>query len=493
MKDTKRDLSVFKKATQQVVFPKDGSSYDGYSNSHYRRPKKQYTLEEVMKIIESGSVADQRALSQYMFEKDGFYKRILIHYATVLAYQGLLVPNPISGNKLSESFIKKKYVAALDYIEKLKLPDLLTRISKTVLVEGAYYGLLLEVNKDKFSIIDLSSMYCRSRLYDVDGNELVEFNICYFDHILDEDVKIAVLNSYPKIISDAYKLYRQGKLNSTWVILPATMGIHFSFFGDGRPFFLNVIPATIQYDDAVDTERERELEEIRKIIVQKIPHLTSTGELVFEPDEALEMHEGAVNMMKGNKNLSVLTTYADVEAIISKTTSDNNSNSLEKMLQNVYAESGTSGLIFATTGTQALPISIKNDIAFMMILGNKYSSFITFLLNSLFSNANVNFKYTILPIGEYNRSDYITDTLKLAQSGYSFLLPSIASGISQRDLINLKNLENDVLDLRELLIPLSTSYTESSGQVGRPEMKTEDKSPKTIQNEDAINNQGGSV
>ena len=51
--------------------------------------------------------------------------------------------------------------------------------------------------------------------------------------------------------------------------------------------FLNVIPATIQYDDAVETERERDLEEIRKIIVQKIPHLTDGG-LLFEPEEAAE-------------------------------------------------------------------------------------------------------------------------------------------------------------------------------------------------------------
>jgi hypothetical protein len=80
----------------------------------------------------------------------------------------------------------------------------------------------------------------------------------------------------------------------------------------------------------------------------------------------------------------------------------------------------------------------------------------------------------------------------LAQSGYSFLLPSIASGINQRDLINIKSLENDVLDLSEVLIPLSSSYTQSANPVGRPKMKTEDKSPKTIQNEDAIDNQGGS-
>jgi len=47
-------------------------------------------------------------------------------------------------------------------------------------------------------------------------------------------------------------------------------------------------------------------------------------------------------MMKGNKNVSVLTTYADVDAIVSKTTNDNSSSTLEKMMQNIYSEAGVS-------------------------------------------------------------------------------------------------------------------------------------------------------
>ena len=100
------------------------------------------------------------------------------------------------------------------------------------------------------------------------------------------------------------------------------------------------------------------------------------------------------------------------------------------------------------------------------------------------------FKYSILPISLYNRSDYITDTLKLAQSGYSFLLPALASGLSQQELVNIKSLENDVLKLNEVLLPLSSSYTQSNNEVGAPEKKDEDKAVKTIQNEDAIDRQG---
>ena len=127
-------------------------------------------------------------------------------------------------------------------------------------------------------------------------------------------------------------------------------------------------------------------------------------------------------------------------------------------------------------------ISIKNDIALMMVLGNKYSRFFTFIINSLFSNSNVTFKYTLLPISYYDASDYITDAFKLAQSGYSLLLPSLALGITQKDLLNLKDLENNALKLIDKLIPPSSAYTAgaSTGKVGRPELPADQKSQKTI-------------
>ena len=172
--------------------------------------------------------------------------------------------------------------------------------------------------------------------------------------------------------------------------------------------FLATIPETIDYDDAVQIEKDRDLEEIRKIIVQKIPHLQDGG-LLFEPNEAEVIHKGTVVMMKGNKNVSVLTTYADVDAIVSKTQNDATSQSIERALKNVYAEAGVSGQVFAPTGSQALSTSIKNDISIMMILANKYARFIGYIVNTLFSNSNISFKYTILPVSLYNQSDYITD------------------------------------------------------------------------------------
>lgn len=482
------DLTTFKKAIEGMIV-KSEKSWNNLNGYYYSGRKfKEYTKEEAEKIINSNNIYEQQKLSRAFYYKDSLYKRILIYYATLLKYVGLLIPNPIAGNELSTPYVLKRYNAALDYIEKFFLPELLTRISLNALIDGCYYGAICELSKTDFVLLDLPAEYCRSNFKDLHGNDIIEFNVRYFDSIMEESVRKQALKVYPKVISDYYYRYRKGQVKTAWVKIPTDIGFCFPFSDDGRPLFLDVIPAVIDYDAAVEINRERDLEEIRKIIVQKIPHL-SDGTLVFEPDEALEMHTGAVDMMRGNKNISVLTTYADVEAVVSKTSSEATTNALEKSLQNVYSKANASQQIFAPTGTQALSTSITNDMAMMMVLANKYSRFLTFIINFLFANANITFKYEILPVSWYNVSDYIKDTLKLAQSGYSFLLPAIAAGLTQKDLMNIKKLENDVLKLPELLIPLASSYTQDTGEVGRPKLSTEEKSPKTLQNEESLNNQ----
>lgn len=483
------DLATFKRVINEMVAKSDRSWNDSLGFSLHSRRIKEYTKEEVEQIINSSSLQRQQELSRNFFYKDGFYKRIIIYYATILKYIGILIPNPTAGNELSTPYVQKRYNNALDYLDKIGLPELLTRISMRALIDGCYYGVLQNVSKNDFVILDLPTEYCRSNFRDFHGNDIIEFNVQYFNTIIDEDVRKQALKIYPKEVADHYRRYKKSQVKTPWVKIPTSIGFCFSFSDDNRPLFLDVIPATIDYDEAVDTNKERDLEEIRKIIVQKIPHLQD-GTLLFEPDEAQVMHDGAVGMMKGNKNISVLTTYADVDSVVSNTSSEASTNALEKSLQNIYSNTGVSGQLFAPTGSQALMLSIKNDIALMMILGNKYSRFFTYIINYLFSNSNITFKYVLLPISYYDASDYITDSFKLAQSGYSYLMPTLALGITQRDLVNLKELENKALKLMEKLIPLSSAYTQGSGQVGRPELPADQKSQKTIQNEQALDNGG---
>ena len=484
-------ISSYSKAQQKMIATSDNTYGTlGTSRARYLERIRDYTPEKIERIITSGSLAEQQALSRNFFYKDGYYKQIIIHYATLLKYAGLLIPNPSLGKKLSTSHISKRYYNALDYVEKMNLPVFLTDCATRALIDGCYYGVIVQLDKQNFSVLDLPSGYCQTRYKDLNGDDLIEFDVSYFNSIVDLTAKEQALASYPKFIRDAYKKWQKQKSSNSWVIIPSDIGICFPFF-DGRPLFLSVIPASLEYDDAIQTERDRDAEEIRKILVQKIPHLQD-GRLLFEPDEAAEMHAGAVGMLKGNKNISVLTTYADVDAVVSKTTGESTSKTLEQIEKNIYAQAGVSGQIFSSTGSSTLDASIKNDIALMMYLANKFSRFITNSINRIYGNTNITFKYQILPVSIHNMDKFIDQSFKLSSSGYSYLLPAVALGLSQRDIVSLKELENDVLKLGEKLIPLSSSYTQSGDNaVGRPKLDDSEKAEKTIKNEESLDNQAG--
>ena len=484
-------ISSYSKAQQKMIATSDNTYGTlGTSRARYLERIRDYTPEKIERIITSGSLAEQQALSRNFFYKDGYYKQIIIHYATLLKYAGLLIPNPSLGKKLSTSHISKRYYNAIDYVEKMNLPVFLTDCATRALIDGCYYGVIVQLDKQKFSVLDLPSGYCQTRYKDLNGDDLIEFDVSYFNSIVDLTAKEQALASYPKFIRDAYKKWQKQKSSNSWVIIPSDIGICFPFF-DGRPLFLSVIPASLEYDDAIQTERDRDAEEIRKILVQKIPHLQD-GRLLFEPDEAAEMHAGAVGMLKGNKNISVLTTYADVDAVVSKTTGESTSKTLEQIEKNIYAQAGVSGQIFSSTGSSTLDASIKNDIALMMYLANKFSRFITNSINRIYGNTNITFKYQILPVSIHNMDKFVDQSFKLSGSGYSYLLPVVAFGLSQRDIVNLKELENDVLKLGEKLIPLSSSYTQSSDNpTGRPKLDDSEKAEKTIKNEESLDNQAG--
>jgi hypothetical protein len=135
----------------------------------------------------------------------------------------------------------------------------------------------------------------------------------------------------------------------------------------------------------------------------------------------------------------------------------------------------------------------------MMYLANKFARFVTNVVNDNFANSNISFKYTILPVTHQNEAKYIDSSYKLASSGYSLIVPALAQGLSQKDLVNIKDLENDVLGLTDKLIPPKTSFTDGGGgsgeEGGRPTKSADEKRDQTIKNEESVEKsktQGGS-
>ena len=102
-------------------------------------------------------------------------------------------------------------------------------------------------------------------------------------------------------------------------------------------------------------------QKLLKIIIQKMP-LDKNGDLIFDVDEAQQLHNNAVNMLQKAIGIDVLTTFADVEvADMADRNTTTTVDDLAKVERTVYNEAGTSQQQFNSDNNTALNNSILND------------------------------------------------------------------------------------------------------------------------------------
>ena len=452
-------IGEFKKAFSKMIATND-AAYTKSDARYIHSNKRCYTKEDINRIVESGDIIEQARLSEYFFKVNGIYKRIIVHYATFLRYAWILVPHiKDKKTKINDKKNSNAYYDATDFCSSFQIERKCALFMKDILVKGAYYGLLQD-NGDDVVIQDLPFEYCRSRYKNTQDIDIVEFNMSFFDTIREEDLRKQILKTYPKIVQKGYYSYKN-RGGPKWIFLPAEMGVYFCFFNE-RPFFLDLIPLLDDLEDYKGIDKERNLQSLKRIMTQTIP--IDKGELVFEPDEAETMHQGAVEMLRNNPDIDIITSYANIDLLDISSDADEVT-AVGDVLNLIYESAGVSKELFCATTEAGLTYSMNNDLAMLMVMGNNFAHFFTTLIDNKFSNKKLHFELIILPVSYYNSQDYTSEARQLATLGYSFLTPILTNGINQNNLADLKELENELLNLDEVLKPLQTSYTQS-GKVG---------------------------
>ena len=161
----------------------------------------------------------------------------------------------------------------------------------------------------------------------------------YFDDVFTDSIqRMLVLKTFPPEFEEGYKLYKKNKLSpefpgddNGWYFLTAGAAIKFNLNGEDFPPFMSVIPAIIDLDEAKALDKKKMLQQLLKIIIQKMP-IDKNGDLVFDVDEAQQLHNNAVQMLSKAIGVDVLTTFADVNVA---DMSDNNNNTTTDTLQRV--------------------------------------------------------------------------------------------------------------------------------------------------------------
>lgn len=454
-----------------------------------------YTLDDVKNALDSLSLTEMRKISRYFYAANTSYRRQIDHFAQLYKYYYVVDFKHASQQKKKNSLLKI-YNETLDFLDSINIRDIFGYISQRVFIDGAFFGYVNEFEDNRITITQLNPNYCRSRDTSAYGTACVEFNVQYFARYTDEKDREKTLRNFPKGVRSYWNAYNTGKVISPWVRLPTESSC--AFFMDSKcapPIYSSIIDI-INFSDYKNIEKKRDSSELEKLLVQQFK-LDEDGDLDVLMEEMAGMHEAVSSMMSNYDNIDVLTTIANTVDLKDTQSNSNRSGetNLQKMLLPKYENAGLSSEIFYATGGTTLEYSVNNATSFMSQLIDKYSTWLSMLCYSKFKYGKIIPIVTILPITWYNQSKMSDMYIKNSQYGFSWILPYVASGKKQSTLLDNAYIEQEVLDLSNVMRPLSSSFTQKdngsgangqpkkpAGQPGRPEKPMEEKSDKTIAN-----------
>lgn len=318
----------------------------------------------IIKALAENDLAVLREVSNYFYRVSGIYQRACNYFATMYRYDWYVVPENY-GNDVKEEKVISEFIKILNFLDNSYVKKVCGDIALNVVRNGAYYGYIVD-SPDSIMLQELPIGYCRQRYYS--GNKpVIEFNMRFFDDkFSDVSYRLKVLSMFPKEFSKGYVLYKQGKLiddcaNSPWAqglqgwyMLDPEKTVKFCFNNGDMPLFANSIPALIDLDAAQDLDRRKQMQKLLKILVQKLP-MDKNGDLIFDVDEARDIHNNAVEMLRRAIGVDVLTTFTDVESIdMSDKATTTSKDDLEKVERSVFNSMGLSQNLFNANGNLSL-------------------------------------------------------------------------------------------------------------------------------------------
>ena len=465
---------------------------------------------EVLRAINNGDLKAMREISNFFFKTSGIYARLCRYMAYLYRYDWVITPY-VNDTNIKKEKILDSFNKALFALDNFDVKAFCNDVALKVVKNGCFYGYLIPT-ADRMTVQELPSDYCRSQFKTASGAPVVEFHMKFFDdYFRDTNQKMRMLKLFPKEFAKGYILYKEGKLppqfsgdTSGWFTLDPEFSVKFNLNGEDYPPFISVIPAILDLDSALELDRKKMQQQLLKIIVQQMP-IDKNGDLVFDVDEAAELHNNAVNMLGKAIGLDVLTTFADVsvETLTDNSAIDASNDSIENAKQAVFDMAGVSQMQFNTDGNIALDKSILNDEAMMYNLVIQFKDFLNRIIKPFNKTPKKMFiRAEMLPTTIYNYKEMAKLYKEHTQLGYSKMLPQIALGQSQSSILATAHFENEVLDLINVFIPPITSNTmngdmlkkddpnsknPNSKEAGRPtkESQGESVTEKTIQNQEA--------
>lgn len=417
-----------------------------------------------------------RQLSNYLYNTSSEYRRIIWYIALMPTYAWKLDPLCLHSGKVDMDRYRKSYFKQLEQIEKMNLRHEMQKAMKVAFRNDVFYGYEYE-SKDSYFIRHMNPDYCQISSFE-EAVYRYKFDFSYFDQS-----GIDISNE-PEEFQNKYQQYKDTKIR--WIELDIDKAVCFKVNEDIDeyiPPFSGMFEAIFDLDDYKKLKKNKTETDNFLLLSQKIPMDEKNPELnkfLIDIDTAQVFDAGLQSVTP--LGIGVITSPMPIEAIKLEQ-SKNQNDTVSEAQRELFSSAGVSQFIFNSDKNTSIGLSKSiisdEEISFAML--RQIETWVNRKIRKIAGQYKHNFK--ILDISRYNESEKQTALKESAQASLPTKIEYAAShGLSPLDFYNNAILENVVLGINEMLVPLASSHTQSDG--GRPQAGESKKADSTQVNQD---------
>ena len=385
--------------------------------------------------------------------------------------------------KNDKDSILESYQSTLEILEKMNLQYEFLKVYCNCLIQDVFYGVVyFDENSDQKTsmfFLPLPADYCRIQGIFPNGNFAFAMDMSYFKRNKE------LLEIWGEPFTSMQKEYE--KTGVKYVLCPQEYSVCLKFRAEDTemilPPFAGLFSALLGLQELEDIQAIASEQEIYKLLVATIPLINGAD----NPDEFAVNPQLAVDYF--NKLVDALPNYTD--AVITPIPIDYVSFNNDTVASDVTkVQNATKTVLNTAGGSQVLnsatinnsssaEAALKLDTEFAISsLLPQTEMWVNYFISLYVNNAS---RVKFFEVSTYTAKQFRQELLENASNGLpNKLAIASMSGFSELDTLSLNFLEEEILGLKNKLVPLSTSYTQSGN----------DKSGTTEKDADQLSDEG---
>jgi len=415
-----------------------------------------------------------RGLSSMLYNVSGEYRGMLKYLVDMARFYYVIEFNGDEGDHAANK-LKKELKTLSSEFSKMNISHEKAKIFETVMKEDVFYGYEIS-DKHSFFIQKLDPDYCRLSGHS-DGMWAFEFDFQYFT-----GNRKKLLDSYPNEFKTRYYRYVNSDDNSLrWQQLDFSKAVCYKFNETQREI---IPPLSSTFEGLMELNDYRRYKKVNTklnnylILHQKVPMFKDNDKsnqipnnFMIDSDTMMMFH----NMLDSSlpEEIGAVVSPMDIEPLQLEKQKDP-ADKVAEATRDVYNAAGINQYLFNPdkNSTAGLSKSIKKDEAIVIRF---YLQVARWMSRKIKMNHPKwgHWNVKLINTTHMSEDEYVTHLIQLGTLGFPVVGALGAMlGYDINKVESMLYLENDVLKLKERMVPFASSHTggtNDSSERGRPE------------------------